>query len=234
MGEAGSSARNAHTMKVIVLIWAVVSLSAAAFGDVESIRETLFASTNYWGRDVEAYKAQVATNSRALARLGTPESFRVRRDYYETLMDFQIPTNDVRAYRQWIEIWARKLSAFGVGTLSADSTNLWMRHAALCAELRTAARSHKAIVEEARQRFPAREGDVGNLGPMKKWIWQECDRDTARQTAASLLVEGLVEIGSKGVPMLPAEERWQFYTNFVERAGLEEDRRGEIRAAISR
>ena len=75
---------------------------------------------------------------------------------------------------------------------------------------------------------------MGNLGPMKKWIWQECDRDTARQTAAGLLVDGLVEMGSKGIPMLPAEERWQFYTNLVERAGLEEDRRGEIRAAISR
>ena len=221
-------------MKMALLYLLVASAAMRGYADEAEIREALFASTNYWGRDVEAYKAQVATNSRALARLGTPESFRVRRDYYETLMDFQIPTNDVRVYRQWIEIWARKMSAFGVGTLSADSTNLWMRHAALCAELRTAARSHQAIVEEARQRFPAREGDMGNLGPMKKWIWQECDRDTARQTAASLLVEGLVEIGSKGIPMLPAEERWQFYTNLVERAGLEEGCRSEIRAAISR
>ena len=221
-------------MKMVVLYLLVASAAICGYADEEEIREALFASTNYWGRDVEAYKAQVATNSRALARLGTPESFRVRRDYYETLMDFQIPTNDVRVYRQWIEIWARKMSAFGVGTLSADSTNLWMRHAALCAELRTAARSHQAIVEEARQRFPAREGEMSNLGPMKKWIWQECDRDTARQTAASLLVDGLVEIGSKGIPMLPAEERWQFYTNLVERAGLEEGRRSEIRAAISR
>ena len=221
-------------MKMALLYLLVASAAMCGYADEAEIREALFASTNYWGRDVEAYKAQVATNSRALARLGTPESFRVRRDYYETLMDFQIPTNDVRAYRQWIEIWARKLSAFGVGTLSADSTNLWMRHAALCAELRTAARSHQAIVEEARQRFPAREGDMSNLGPMKRWIWQECDRDTARQTAAGLLVDGLVEMGSKGIPMLPAEERWQFYTNLVERAGLEEGRRSEIRAAISR
>ena len=221
-------------MKMVVLYLLVASAAICGYADEEAIREALFASTNYWGRDAEAYKAQIATNSRALARLGTPESFQARRDYYEALMDFQIPTNDVRVYRQWIEIWARKMSAFGVGTLSADSTNLWMRHAALCAELRTAARSHQAIVEEARQRFPAREGDMSNLGPMKRWIWQECDRDTARQTAASLLVEGLVEIGSKGVPMLPAEERWQFYTNFVERAGLGEDRRCEIRAAISR
>ena len=221
-------------MKMALLYLLVASAAMCGYADEAEIREALFASTNYWGRDVEAYKAQVATNSRALARLGTPESFRVRRDYYETLMDFQIPTNDVRVYRQWIEIWARKMSAFGVGTLSADSTNLWMRHAALCAELRTAARSHQAIVEEARQRFPAREGDMGNLGPMKKWIWQECDRDTARQTAASLLVDGLVEIGSKGIPMIPAEVRWQFYTNFVERAGLEEGRRDEVRAAISR
>ena len=221
-------------MKMVVLYLLVASAAICGYADEEAIREALFASTNYWGRDAEAYKAHIATNSRALARLGTPESFQARRDYYEALMDFQIPTNDVRVYRQWIEIWARKMSAFGVGTLSADSTNLWMRHAALCAELRTAARSHQAIVEEARQRFPAREGDMGNLGPMKKWIWQECDRDTARQTAASLLLDGLVEIGSKGIPMLPAEVRWQFYTNFVERAGLEEGRRDEVRAAISR
>ena len=221
-------------MKMALLYLLVASAAMCGYADEEEIREALFASTNYWGRDAEAYKAHIATNSRALARLGTPESFQARRDYYEALMDFQIPTNDVRVYRQWIEIWARKMSAFGVGTLSADSTNLWMRHAALCAELRTAAKSHQAIVEEARQRFPAREGDMSNLGPMKKWIWQECDRDTARQTAASLLVDGLVEIGSKGIPMLPAEVRWQFYTNFVERAGLEEGRRDEVRAAISR
>lgn len=221
-------------MKMVLLYLVVASAAMFGYADEAEIREALFASTNYWGRDVEAYKAQIATNSRALARLGMPESFRVRRDYYEALMDFQIPTNEVRAYRQWIEIWARKMSAFGVGTLSVDSTNLWMRHAALCAELRTAARSHQVIVEEARQRFPAREGDMGNLGPMKRWIWQECDRDTARQTAASLLVDGLVEIGSKGIPMLPVEERWQFYTNFVERAGLEQSRRDEVRAAISR
>ena len=102
-----------------------------------------------------------------MARLGTPESFRARRDYYEALMDFQIPTNDVRAYRQWIEIWARKLSAFGVGTLSADSTNLWMRHAALCAELRTAARSHQAIVEEARQ---SQDKNTGNICQLTDWL----------------------------------------------------------------
>ena len=187
-------------MKMVLLYLVVASAAMFGYADEAEIRGALFASTNYWGRNAEAYKAQIATNSRALARLGTPESIRARRDYYEALMDFQIPTNDVRVYRQWIEIWVRKMSAFGVGTLSVDSTNLWMRHAALCAELRTAARSHQAIVEDARQRFPAREGDMGNLGPMKKWIWQECDRDTARQTAARLLVDGLVEDEIPGVP----------------------------------
>lgn len=220
-------------MKMVLLFLMAASATMCGYADVVEIREALFASTNYWGRDVETYMTQVATNSRALAKLSTPESFQARRDYYEALMDFQIPTNEVRVYRQWIEIWARKMSAFGLGTLSVDSTNLWMRHAALCAELRTTARSHQSIVEEARQRFPSREGNMGNLGPMKKWIWQECDRDTARQTAASLLADGLVEIGTKGIPMLPAEERRQFYSNFVERAGLEESRCGEIRKAMS-
>ena len=75
---------------------------------------------------------------------------------------------------------------------------------------------------------------MGNLGLMKKWIWQECDRDTARQRAASMLADGLVEIGAKGIPLLPTEERWHFYSNFVERAGLEEGRCGEIRKAALR
>ena len=221
-------------MKKVQLYLMVTCMAMCVYANEVELREALFASTNYWGRNVTAYKAQVETNSCALAKLGTPESYRARRAYYESLMSFQIPTNDVKVYRQWIEIWARKMSVFAIATLSAESTNLWMRHAALCAQLRTSARSHQTIVEEARQRFPSREGDVGDIGPMKTWIWQECDRDTAKQTAADLLADGLVEIASMGIPMLPAEVRWKFYTNFVERAGIGEDRCSEVRAAISR
>ena len=48
-------------MKMVVLYLLVASAAICGYADEEAIREALFASTNYWGRDAEAYKAQIAT-----------------------------------------------------------------------------------------------------------------------------------------------------------------------------
>ena len=75
---------------------------------------------------------------------------------------------------------------------------------------------------------------TSEMGASKIWINEQSNFECGKQRALNGLVVGLHKIGTRGVAKLPADIRWQFYTNFVERAGLDDRYRGEIRKAIER
>ena len=133
-----------------------------------------------------------------------------------------------------MEIWGKRLSYDSSFALTADCTNLWMRHAALYSELEGRLRPPADIVAEARRRFPPNSIGLENLGVAKVWINEQSNFECGKQRALNGLIAGLHKIGTRGVARLPADMRWQFYTNFVERAGLDDRYRGEIREAIKR
>ena len=133
-----------------------------------------------------------------------------------------------------MEIWGKRLSYDSSFALTADCTNLWMRHAALYSELEGRLRPPADIVAEARRRFPPNSIGLENLGVAKVWINEQSNFECGKQRALNGLIVGLHKIGTRGVAKLPADMRWQFYTNFVERAGLDDWYRGEIRKAIER
>lgn len=213
----------------IVLISAMACLNGLA--SEAEVREALFATTNYWGKDAEAFVTQVSTNCRAIWSLRTPLAMRAGRDFYEMMMDVQAPTNNSIKYWTWMKIWGERLSYDSGFALTADCTNLWMRHAALYSELVGRLRPTKDIVDEARRRFPIATSE---MGASKIWIHEQSNFECGKQRALNGLIAGLHKIGTRGVAKLPADIRWQFYTNFVERAGLDDRYRGEIRKAIER
>ena len=213
----------------VALISAMACLNGLA--SEAEVREALFATTNYWGKDAEAFVTQVSTNCRAIWSLRTPLAMRAGRDFYEMMMDVQAPTNDSIRYSTWMEIWGKQLSYDSSFALTADCTNLWMRHAALYSKLVGRLRPTKDIVDEARRRFPIATSE---MGASKIWIHEQSNFECGKQRALNGLIAGLHKIGTRGVAKLPADIRWQFYTNFVERAGLDDWYRGEIREAIKR
>ena len=213
----------------VALISAIACMNGLA--SEAELREALFATTNYWGKDAEAFVTQVSTNCRAIWSLRTPLAMRAGRDFYEMMMDVQAPTNDSIRYSTWMEIWGKRLSYDSSFALTADCTNLWMRHAALYSELVGRLRPTKDIVDEARRRFPIATSE---MGASKIWIHEQSNFECGKQRALNGLIAGLHKIGTRGVARLPADMRWQFYTNFVERAGLDDWYRGEIRKAIER
>ena len=213
----------------VALISAMACLNGLA--SEAEVREALFATTNYWGKDAEAFVTQVSTNCRAIWSLRTPLAMRAGRDFYEMMMDVQAPTNDSIRYSTWMEIWGKRLSYDSSFALTADCTNLWMRHAALYSELGGRLRPTKDIVDEARRRFPIATSE---MGASKIWIHEQSNFECGKQRALNGLIAGLHKIGTRGVAKLPADIRWQFYTNFVERAGLDDRYRGEIRNAIEK
>ena len=213
----------------VAMISAMACLNGLA--SEAEVREALFATTNYWGKDAEAFVTQVSTNCRAIWSLRTPLAMRAGRDFYEMMMDVQAPTNNSIKYWTWMKIWGERLSYDSSFALTADCTNLWMRHAALYSELEGRLRPIKDIVDEARRRFPIATSE---MGASKIWIHEQSNFECGKQRALNGLIAGLHKIGTRGVAKLPADMRWQFYTNFVERAGLDDWYRGEIRKAIER
>ena len=67
------------------------------------------------------------------------------------------------------------------------------------------------------------------------WVGNQDQLQMARENAAEEMRFGLVEfIGKRNIPLLPANERWSFYSNFVDCACLNEKDRAEIRRAIEK
>ena len=81
----------------------------------------------------------------------------------------------------------------------------------------------------------ASNGIVSVSCGMPGWYWKEVDQLAHCQRFSEVVRTVLVDqFGKKGIPRLPPETRWSFYTNFVERASLNDNDRAKIREAIDK
>ena len=201
----------------------------------EACQARFLNATNYWGVDLKSFRSHVNTNMALMSSLSPSESRELLREWYRILLDLHIPTNGVSDYKCWLQQKARGLSGCSQSILAPECTNLWMRSADFSRELFTSFRRRDEILAEANLKFSENYVSFTNSVRRQRWIWDQNDFQTARERAFDILNFGLVEdIGLRGIPRLPSDVRWTFYSNFVERACLDEGDRSKIRKAIDR
>lgn len=210
-------------MKTVITVILMAS-TAYAQNALEDSRVELFSATNYWGRDQREFHRQMNDSVHSLMAVRTHGSYGIIRDWLDTVLELPIPTNTVQQYRTWLEVKTSTLAyAYLRAALTPDCTNFWMRYAGCYSQLQSDLRPMNQIMTEARKIY----GD--DLVGRRKWMWEQNDRNSADESAMSHLFDGMVcDICRFGIPELPENERWPFFTNLVERAGLSEDRRRQL------
>ena len=212
----------------IVMVLILTAATACAQNTLEGARAGLFSATNYWGRDQREFHRQMNDSALWLMMVRTRGSYGVIRDWLDAVLELPVPTNTVLRYRTWLEAKTSTLSyAYLRAALTPDCTNFWMRYAGYYSKLQSNRCPMDQILSEARDKY----GD--DLAGRRKWIWERNDRDSADESAMSRLFDGMVcDIGRFGIPELPENERWPFFTNMVERAGLSEGRCQQLRKSV--
>ena len=160
-------------------------------------------------------------------------------NWLEAMLNFPVTTNDYGNYSLWMNEKVRWVSGYARRFVDVEHTNLWFQVADLLHDLRAGMRSNEdllhAVADECR-RIAANVADTNTFtvtSGMPAWYWREIDHMAIRQQFAGIVRVSIVEqFGSRGIPRLPKDERWSFYSNFVERACLNENDRAEIRRAI--
>lgn len=214
-------------MKAVMAL-VLMAATACAQNTLDSSREKLFSATNLWGRAEKEFHLQVYDSAHWLLTVRTRGSYGVMRDWLETVLDLPVPTNTVEEYRTWLKAKTSTLSyAYLRAALTPDCTNLWMRYAGYYSKLKSNCRPMNQVLVEASEKY--RDDTAG----WRKWVWDQEGRNAAEDIAMGHLSDGMVySIGRLGIPELPESERWLFFTNLVERAGLSEDRCQQLRKSV--
>lgn len=214
-------------MKAVIAL-VLMAVTAQAQNTLESSRAELFSATNHWGRDQQEFHQQVNDSARWLMTVRTHGSYGVMRDWLETVLELPVPTNTVQQYQTWLREKTETLSrGYLRAVLTPDCTNFWMRYAGCYSQLQSKRRPMNQVLVEAREKY----GD--DLAGWRKWVWEQNDRASADESAMGRLFNGMIcDIGRFGIPELPENERWPFFTNLVERAGLSEDRCQQLRKSV--
>ena len=224
------------TLLAISLVTAITG--AAATSSADPIREGLFASTNYWGRNVDRFLDQSNAAADMMRRSQIRTANTTWSDWYAALLDLPVPTNSVEEYRTWLNVKARCLAGYSKRILNPMHTNLWMKYAAVYGDIRAGVRSSKSLLTEAKALFPFDQTMTWNKTfengvAMKKWLWRQSEWDAAREKALGEMWFGISEyIGTRGISKLPDDVREEFLAEFERRARLNESERAQIRAEI--
>ena len=223
-------------MRSCVILFLAVGVTA--FGQTNEIgtyRAGLFDATNHWGGNVKAFREQVSANLVPLRSMRVPEADAILCDWYKVELDLPVPTNTVRAYKVWLEQKARCLSGGGRAFLTSECSNLMMRAASFRREIISNFKSQEFLLAAREKQGKEIQERFANTVSSYCWVGDQDQLQMARENAAEEMRFGLVEfIGKRNIPLLPREDRWLFYTNFVERACLDENDRAEIRGAIEK
>lgn len=223
-------------MKSCVVLLLVVGVTA--FGqtnEIETYRAGLFDATNHWGGSVDVFREKVRANLVPLRSMRVPESDAVLCDWYKVELDLPVPTNTVRAYMVWLEQKAKCLSGGGRAFQTSECSNLMMRAASFRREIISSFKSQEFLLAAREKNRKEIQERFANTVSSYCWVGDQDQLQMARENAAEEMRFGLVEfIGKRNIPLLPANERWSFYSNFVERACLNENDRAEIRRTIER
>ena len=233
--------------KRIVLVFAIfLSAAGAIFAVIggdrmdgateDELIAQLWSSTNYWMISAGDFERTVYSGP---CRLRVGDSARARdafRGWSEFLLSAPLPemTNDVSVWGCWSTIKAEMLRRGIERCSDAGCTNVWLGAADFFGESRGLIRnwSSKEWVSERRAYRKAHpELSFGELKAMG--LRMQSVSSEGFQICTTLREPICESIGKKYIPALPVEMRWNFYSNFVERARLTEVERAEIRAAIT-
>ena len=224
-------------------VYLIVGLSAvvdAADADVVFTR-LMEETSNSWNVSQMAFNASATSNMAELASMNTHSSTVARAIWLESMLNFTVPTNDYRNYSLWMNEKVQWASGCARRFVDVDYTNLWLRVADLLCDLKTGTRSNEDLLRVLADEDGCNAADATNTNTvvvssgMPSWYWREIDYISTRQQFAEIVRVAIVErFGSRGIPRLPQNERWSFYSNFVERACLDENDRAEIRRAIEK
>lgn len=227
------------TLLAISLVTAITG--AATPSSADPIREGLFASTNYWGRDVDRFLGQSNATVAMMRSRGLTKANKIALcDWYSVLLDLPVSTNTVEEYKTWLNVKASCLAGYSKRVLNPMYTNLWMKYAAVYGDVRAGVRSSKSLLSEAKALFPFDRTMTWNMTfendvARKKWLWEQSEWDAAREKALGTMWFGISEyIGARGISKLPADVREPFLTEFERRARLNESERAQIRVVSER
>lgn len=219
----------------VALLLAVGATAGGLANEIETYRAGLFDATNHWGIDVKAFREQVRANLAPLRSMRVPEADAILCDWYKVELDLPVPTNTVRAYMVWLEQKARCLSGGGYAFQTSECSNLMMRAASFRSEILSHFKDQEFLLAEREKNRKEIQERFANTVSSYCWVGNQDQLQMARENAAEEMRFGLVEfIGKRNIPRLPREGRWSFYSNFVERACLDEKDRAEIRRAIEK
>lgn len=219
----------------VVLLLAVGVTAFGQTNEIEICRAGLFDATNHWGGNVKAFREQVSANLVPLRSMCVPEADAILCDWYKVELDLPVPTNTVRAYKVWLEQKARCLSGGGRAFLTSECSNLMMSAASFRREIISNFKSQEFLLAEREKQRKEIQERFTNTVSSYCWVGDQDQLQMARENAAEEMRFGLVEfIGKRNIPLLPANERWSFYSNFVDCACLNEKDRAEIRRAIEK
>lgn len=204
----------------------------SAFPDTLELRENLLSVTNCWGRNPDLFSLQATSNAIALAKVGTADARHAIQDWCGVVLKLPVCTNDVETYRTWLVKKADCIKSCTNYVLDGRCTNLWMDIATFYADIGSSMLGYDEIVAMSRKKFSRRTVDMENETAMKLWVWEQSALMSARQQSLDRLRGTIVKIGERGILTLDREIQWCFYSNFVNRAHLQDSERGRIRRAI--
>lgn len=229
-------------LPILSIVLPAVFISIADAADVDVVFTRLMEETSSsWNVSQVAFNASATSNMAELASMNTHSSTVARAIWLESMLNFAVTTNDYRNYSLWMNEKVQWTSGCARRFIDVEFTNLWLRAADLLHDLKDGMRSNEDLLRAVADESRCNTTNAANMNAvvisngMPSWYWREIDHMAARQQFAEIVRVVIVEqFGSRGMSRLPQNERWSFYSNFVERASLNENDRAEIRHAIEK
>lgn len=229
--------------KIILAFAAVTSFAACAEIAEESVGEVfdrlMEQTSNSWLVSQATFNASANSNMAVLASMHVESAEWARSRWLTALSSYALPTNDYGLYRIWMHEKTSWLNGCARHFTASRYTNLWLQASCLYGDMVRNTKSVDELRAMAREEIVAQSmtaatGAVVSISSgMPTWFWRESQHVADRLQFAAVLKDGLVEqFGMKGIPMLPSDIRWSFYSNFVENAGLGEEDCARIRSVI--
>jgi len=228
---------------VFAAIATATSLAACAEICEESVAEVfgrlMEQTSNSWLVSQAEFSASANSNMAALASMHDESAEWARSRWLTALSGYVLPTNDYGIYRIWMHEKTSWLNGCASHFTDCRYTNLWLQASCLHGDMVRNTKSLDELRAMAREEIVALSmvqatGAVVSVASgMPMWFWHESRHTADCLQFAAVLKDGIVEqFGIKGIPMLPSDIRWGFYSNFVDNASLGDDDCARIRSAI--
>lgn len=219
-------------MKRYMVLVAIAIICGTGYSSaIDDAYEGLLSSTNAWMSDFDEFNRITISNSTVLTHFRTDDSAAALQKWYATVLALPSPnTNSLDAYKKWLPCKARILGGCSRYIIANSNTNLYMETARQYRALRGEIQEFD-IQREAEMRSCALDGVPFDA---RKWNYWSAFQGLRCVALGSLDLAVVERIGMQGLPMLPPDFRWSFYSNFVEQAQLPDNQRVQIEEAIQR